>query len=655
MVLKVKSRLHSYGRISVVCSFFAAYLLTISAFALAQNGSDELILDAYAYWKENDTDSLRHLVGEVEASHPLASYVEGWYLRSSLKAQSAAAIRDFLRRNEDSVIANQLRNDWVVSLARQGDRHTFFSEWSKLKSPNADARCLSWLMRWRKGERDALVEAFKALWLEDLRVSKACQPIIDAIGQSRLVNSRKIEQRARLQVQTKRLSNAQRTLGYLRGALAIKSSDARLALRKSRRWLKRMQEQGSLTNAERMLTSLAIGAMARKKSDTAGGYMRRLGGHLNSEQRSWTWGLIGWGAALGHHPSATGWYNKATSTASFSNSMHEWRVRASLRERDWRAVQRNIQELPKGLAEKSEWVYWLARAHRAQGNLAEAKRLLETLSDKIEYYGVLAREELGRNITIPPRAPARSKEEIQWTGRIPALRRSIAFSRLGLYRETVDEWNHGLRGLNERQMLAAADFAASQGAYNRAISTLIRLKEPRDFVMRFPKPWLESIRPIVTDEGMDEDWVYGLIRQESRFMREVRSWAGAQGLMQLMPRTASWVAKKTGMDDYNESMINDLQTNVRLGTAYLSMVYDQLHGSQVLATAAYNAGPGRARRWCSGRPQGADIYIETIPFNETRNYVKAVMVNATYYGTLQRGQPDSLKRRLGVGLRAPCG
>ena len=145
-------------------------------------------------------------------------------------------------------------------------------------------------------------------------------------------------------------------------------------------------------------------------------------------------------------------------------------------------------------------------------------------------------------------------------------------------------------------------------------------------------------------------FVYGLIRQESRFITDVRSSAGAQGLMQLMPATASYVARKTGVKDYTPARIADPETNVKLGTAYLRMVLDDLDGHPALASAAYNAGPGRPRAWRATLPRAVEgaIFAETIPFNETRDYVKKVMSNSVYYAALFDNRVQSLKARLGT-------
>ena len=230
------------------------------------------------------------------------------------------------------------------------------------------------------------------------------------------------------------------------------------------------------------------------------------------------------------------------------------------------------------------------------------------------------------------------------------LQRAIALFRLGWRPEAVPEWNFSLRGMNDRELLAAAALAREAHIYDRVVNTSLRTQSDIDFSQRFIAPFEGRVTEKAKLVNLDPAWVYGLIRQESRFITDARSHVGASGLMQLMPATAKWVAKKIGMADFTPGSVNDFDTNTVLGTSYLSMVLKDLGGSEVLASAGYNAGPGRPVQWRSkllGPVEGA-IFAETIPFTETRLYVKNVLSNAAYYAAMFTGQPHSLKQRLGT-------
>jgi len=230
------------------------------------------------------------------------------------------------------------------------------------------------------------------------------------------------------------------------------------------------------------------------------------------------------------------------------------------------------------------------------------------------------------------------------------FKRALKFFDMNLRFEGIREWNWELRGMSERQHLAAAEFARQREVLDRMVSTSDRTRSEFDFTQRFPAPFREVMVASTEKLGLDMAWVYGLIRQESRFILNARSHVGASGLMQLMPGTAQYVARKIGLGNFRPSQVNELETNITLGTNYLHMVLQDLDGSQALATAAYNAGPGRPRAWRStlpGQVEGA-IFAESIPFSETRDYVKKVLSNATYYAALFEDKPQSLKARLGM-------
>jgi soluble lytic murein transglycosylase len=176
--------------------------------------------------------------------------------------------------------------------------------------------------------------------------------------------------------------------------------------------------------------------------------------------------------------------------------------------------------------------------------------------------------------------------------------------------------------------------------------TADRTQARHNFELRYPAPYRKVFSAYAKEQALDEYWLLGLVRQESRFIADAKSWAGARGLMQLMPRTARWTARKIGMKKFHLRDVTDVETNVTLGTSYLKMVLDSL-GHPVLASAGYNAGPGRARRWRDTKPLEGAIYVETIPFDETRDYVKKVMANAVFYALLD-GKRASLKQRLGT-------
>ncbi|HEY9107279.1 MAG TPA: transglycosylase SLT domain-containing protein, partial [Roseateles sp.] len=235
----------------------------------------------------------------------------------------------------------------------------------------------------------------------------------------------------------------------------------------------------------------------------------------------------------------------------------------------------------------------------------------------------------------------------------PGLTRALQLIGLGLRSEGVREWNFSLRGMSDRQLLAAAQEACDREVWDRCINTSERTKTEIDMAQRFPTPHRPELLREAKGAGLDPAYVYGLIRQESRFVLDARSHVGAAGLMQVMPATAKWTAKKAGLA-YAPELMQDRDFNLRIGTYYLKLVLDRFDGAQALAAAAYNAGPGRPARWRDGPVIDAAIWAENIPFNETRDYVRKVLLGGAIYAQLLGLPANRLRERLGVSV-GPAG
>jgi soluble lytic murein transglycosylase len=411
-----------------------------------------------------------------------------------------------------------------------------------------------------------------------------------------------------------------------------------------------------LNQVQRELATVAVVRLARDNPQDAAEYANTLHLLLTPEQRGIVWGRIGHMAALRLMPEANEWYRRGGDhvgmgpDAARVTEVLEWQVRAALRAGDWATVRRAIDRMPATLRGDPAWVYWYGRALVHDGRPAEAQEHYHRIAPQFHFYGKLAAEELGQPIQLPPRAAPPAAEEVEALRLNIGFLRAFKFYELGLRVEGHREWNWQLRGMTDRQLLAAAEFARARGFLDRMINTSDRTQREFDFTQRFPSPFRAAMTQYAAPLGLDENWIYGLIRQESRFIMDARSSVGASGLMQLMPATARYVARKMNVPNFTPARVNDLEVNLQLGTGYLKMVLDDLDGSMVLATAAYNAGPGRPRSWrasLAGPVEGA-IFAETIPFNETRDYVKKVLSNSVYYAALSEARTQSLKARLGV-------
>jgi soluble lytic murein transglycosylase len=396
---------------------------------------------------------------------------------------------------------------------------------------------------------------------------------------------------------------------------------------------------------------VAIGRMARTSLKLATVALQKNASKLSPQEMAIGWSNIALAASMTLSGDAYEYWQK-TAGAPLSQDQLQWKTRIALREGDWKMVKATIAAMPPQLRNDPAWIYWNARALAAESaaNHEQVQALYRRIADQNTFYGQLAMEELGERVSIPQAARPVTPAELAPIAANAGLRRALKFFSLRLRFEGTREWNWELRRFGERDLLAAAEFARQNEILDRMVNTSERTRTEFDYTQRFPAPHNDILQPTTQSLGLDRAWVYGLIRQESRFITDARSGVGASGLMQVMPSTGQYVAKKIGMTDFVHGMLSDLRTNIQLGANYMNMVLANSDGSQPLASAAYNAGPGRARTWratLNGPMEGA-IFAESIPYPETRSYVKNVLANATNYAALFENKPQSLKARLGT-------
>lgn len=628
---------------------FVFLSLALAFPAAAQEAGDAAFLAARDAYRVGNLDKLDRAASQL-GSHALALYVENYRLRMFMDRDEPGNIRAFLARNEGSYVAEKLRADWIRWLAKRSTWNEVEAEYPKLLAPEADISCYSQQARWARGDRSVLDEIAK-LWLTLLEPPEPCKPVLDLLVSSQRFGADEVWARARRQIEANRPASARATLDYLPDSQSPDTKSFDAATRNAASYLAHQSVNWAATRAGRELTAIALQRLATADPQYAAGELEKRQGQLQAGERNWVWSQIALFAAKSHHPNALEWYARA-GNLPMSDENYQWKVRAALRTQAWGTVRDAIEAMPPALAERPEWIYWLGRAFKAGGKTSEADALFARIAGQAHFYGNLADEELGRTISPPPRANPPTAEESAGARDNPGLRRALAFFRLEQRTEAVREWNWSLRDMNDRQLLAAADLASRHQIWDRAINTADRTRNEHDYNLRYLAPYGEQVRPAARDQSLDDAWVYGLMRQESRFITSAKSNVGASGLMQLMPATAKWVAKKIGLRTYNHGQVNDTQTNVLLGTNYMRLVMENLDNHPVLASAAYNAGPGRAKKWRADRPLEGAIYAETIPFSETRDYVKKVMSNSVYYSALFNGKPESLKARLGeIGPR----
>jgi len=574
-------------------------------------------------------------------NYAIPSYVDYFRLRPRMYNAPEQDIRDFLSRYEGSAIADRLRNDWLLELGKMRNWTLFDEQYPQfVLNDDTQVKCYALMSKALKGQNVA--DDARAVLVAPQNYGEACPALITTLIQSSQFTLDDVWAQVRM-IAESGFANSIRRFSPVTEApesalmQALEKPDAVIA-------------RGPGNNrAAHEVFILALGRSAKNNPARAVDALVAAADRLNESERAQAWAQIALQSSMKLAPDAVVYWHR-TAGAALSPESHQWRARAALRAGEWKLVKSSIEAMPASLRNDPAWIYWLGRAHHAEGKTEEAQKLFQSIADQHHFYGQLALEELDRKVAIPVRAQPVTADELAPMADNAGFRRALKFFELDMRFEGYREWNWELRKMNERQHLAAAEFARQKNVLDRMVNTSDRTRAEFDFTQRFPTPFRDVMLSTTEKLGLDMAWVYGLIRQESRFILNARSHVGASGLMQLMPATAQFVARKIGMGNFSRNQVNDINTNIMLGTNYLNMVLHDLEGSQAMATAAYNAGPGRPRAWRSTltRPVEGAIFAESIPFTETRDYVKKVLSNATYYAALFENKPQSLKARLGT-------
>ncbi|MHB1084422.1 MAG: transglycosylase SLT domain-containing protein [Thiobacillus sp.] len=625
----------------IIGFFLLGALFAVPAMAAPGDTSVMQAQQAFAARKPAD---LERAARNVPADHVLLPYVEYWRLML-VSQNNDAGIADFLARYPGSRLAEMLRADWLKSLGAREAWPQYLAEYPRLVKPDAAHQCFAYRAEWALGNLSHQREAI-TLWFTGRDMPSACTPLFAQLIETGLIGEEDVWRRLRLALEADNPSVAKVVVKTLPVAQRPKSA----LFDQARRDPARLLDTDSLDlnrRADREIAVYALDQLAKISSSAAEQALRKLLTQLGSSEASVVWARLATRAALRHERVALAWFQLAGGLAT-NDYQREWWVRAALRAGDWQAVQRAIGSMGDATQGQTEWRYWRARALQATGQRVTANAIFLELSREHQYYGQLAREELGPVMQAPVINIKVGGDDLAAIARDPGIVRARALLELGLTSEANREWNWSIRAFSDAQLLAAAELARRMEWYNRAIDTAERTLELHDFELRFLAPYREIAQQAARENQIDEAWVFGLMRQESRFVNVARSSVGASGLMQIMPATAHWIAKRLGIKGFDPGDMQEPAKNIQFGAYYLKYVQTSLDGSAVLATAAYNAGPGRAQRWRDTRPMEAAIYIESIPFAETRQYVKKVMSNAMYYAA-RFGQPSALlKDRLGT-------
>ena len=577
--------------------------------------------------------------------HLLESYVEYWQLRLKLDDADPDRVRSFLTRRAGGPLADRLRVEWLKSLGKRGQWTLFAAEFPGRAGDDTELACYA--MQWQRiRDGDAALDSARPLWFSGQEQPESCQPLFAALLALGKLTSQDVWTRYRQAHEAGTFRLAVRLLDWLPAnerppqpeVARVERNPAQALAKGDFRWASR---------GGRELALYALDRAARSDAGSAHDAWTKWRSRVPDPERRYGNLLVAYNAARQLLPSANAWYREAEG-ASQNDQQQAWHVRAALRSLAWDNVARAIDAMPEEQAQEPAWRYWKARALAVAGKGDDATRLYGSLATEHHFYGFLAAEALGAAVMPVSEPLLADASALAAFGARDDVQRVIRLTALDLRPEAQREWFYVVRTLDDDSLLLAAEVARRNGLYDRSINTAERTQRRHDFSLRYPTPYRAEIGAAARDNQIDEAWAFGLARQESRFVADIMSSAGAVGLMQLMPATARWVARQIGRADYRVTSLDRPELNAQMGNYYLHYVLVRLDGMPVLATAAYNAGPGRAQAWRGAAPMEGAIDAETIPFNETRDYVKKVLSNAMFYQA-QLGLPYvALRERLGV-------
>jgi soluble lytic murein transglycosylase len=608
--------------------------------------ADQTFAHAQNSYQSKNAKALAEDASQLHSqNYILAPYADYWLMLITLSTADKAVVRDFLSQYADYPFADRVRGEWLKSIGKRQDWDTFFDELPNFKREDLAVSCYALEGRAKRGDVIALTEG-KVLWMSTAEHPANCENLFDLMQASKVLTQDDIWARFRLAMQEGKDALAktiiQRETTVSKAELKLIDTvyqNPQAALEKKIIPFK--------SHLGRALNLYAIDKLARKKLDEGLNTWAKLMPQFETDEQLYMWGRLAMQAARRHDENALSLYAKVKNSQLDKDEL-AWKVRAALLERDWSLVLSTIDDMQTNQQEEQAWRYWKARAYKAQNAISKANVILVPLSREHSFYGLLAQDELGDVMSGPPSNYVPSENEVAAVESQPAMQRALELQRQDMRWESRAEWAWATKDFDDRQKLAAAELAMRQSWYDLAITTAEKTKFVHNFVLRYPAPYRETVKSFAKENGLDEAWVYGITRQESRFVTYAKSGVGASGLMQVMPATAAWIAKKTGFTDYRQSLIHQTDTNVKLGTYYLRYTLDLMSGQAAMATAAYNAGPGNARHWTPKKPIEGAIYAETIPITETRQYVQKVMANTCFYSSRLGTKSMSLKQRLGV-------
>lgn len=631
-------------------ALFFITLVGCNTVALCSSSNDldtqrEIFIRAEHALKTHDILNYERLSQKIR-KYPLYPYLIYEELKQKIQTSKPSEeilkqINQFKKDYPDFPLANTLTNAWLFKMANTNNWSLFIKGYQQCD--NQELQCHYLFAKYQLTKDISYLKQAKPLWLVGYSQPKGCDQLFNIWYKEQGLTSSLIWDRFKLALENKNFILIKQLRKHLPSEERL-WADQWEKLEKTPHLLSSQSFLNGLTAPEKIKTQMltqSLRLLAKLDGEKALKWWKThqheyAFSALQSQQIQRDIGVY-----LAHQRSslAKEWLANLPDNV-LDTVAQEWRIRLALADADWNGVLHWINQLSPELKEEKGWQYWQARALEALGK-NESLEIYTKLAKTRSYYGFVSSLRLKQPVSLQNQPPPFDPDANQKVANLPAIQRFEQLHLLGKHALARVEWFRAVDKMDEPQIIAAAKIAQRMNLFDIAILTMTKSNFKDDIDLRFPLCLGEDIISNANKHNLDPAWIYAVIRQESAFFNDAISHAGARGLMQLLPSTAQMLATKYDIHYYSENSLHTPEINIQLGTIYLKNLKQRLQNHTILATASYNAGPEHIKRWMPLTPQDADVWIETIPYKETREYVKNVLVFTSIYRQ-RLGYPSGL-------------
>ena len=623
-----------------------AWLLPAATLHAAEPGEAQRTAFMQAYSSAQTGGEQWRTLATGLVDYPLYPYLQAAALQHDIRMIDRSAVEDYLRRYPQWIPAADLRRAFLQELARRQDWPAFSDLYQA--GLGDSLACGALQARLSRGEALAFDTDLAALWTKP-NLPGACDPVLNAAHDQGLLTTTRLWTRIDRAAAANQPGTVEALASWLPADDALIARQLALALRdpaaavtSASGWPDNVRNTQAVT--------LAVTRLARRQSASADAAWQNLQARFSFTQAQRD--QILYTLALFH---ATDFDENALArlialpASAQTDASREWRARVALAAQQWPAVIAAIDAMPVDQQQDGEWRYFRARALAASGRTGQAQQAYAALAGEATFFGFLAADKLNQPYAICPVSMAADPQREQGLLDNPGLQRAFELYAVNLPGYARREWTRALQDADPATKRLAADLANRRGWYDRAVFTLSSGEALRMYTLRFPLASQDGLVPEAQQAGVYPPWAYGILRAESAWTNDARSGANARGLMQLVPATAELVARRNGLNWGGAETLYDPAVNIALGVRYLAQMAARFNGSPWLASAAYNAGPNRVDQWLAARGTLApDLFVATMPFKETREYVARVMAFSVIYDWRLNSSVVPLATRMGA-------